>query len=70
LFVSYDDEVEENSTPPDTGLNGEKEEEEEKRVEEEFGDSNESSENEGQTEERKLEFPDTEIKIEHVGGNQ
>jgi len=69
LFVSYDDEVEENSTPTDTSLNGEKEEEE-KRDEEEIGDSNESSENEGRTEERKLEFPDTEIKIEHVGGNQ
>jgi len=68
LFVSYDDEVEENSTPPDTGLNGEKEEE--KRDEEENGDSSESSENEGQNEERKLEFPDTEIKIEHVRGNQ
>lgn len=69
MFVSYDDEVEENSTPPDTGLNGEKEEEE-RRDEEEIGDSNESSENEVQTEEKKLEFPDTEIKIEHVGGNQ
>jgi hypothetical protein len=65
LFVGYDDEVEENSTPPDAGLNGEEEEE---KIGEE--DSNESSENEGQTEERKLEFPDTEIKIEHVRGNQ
>jgi hypothetical protein len=68
VFVSYDDEVEENSKLPDTGLNGEKEEE--KSDEEESGNSNESSENEGQTEERKLEFPDTEIKIEHVRGNQ
>jgi predicted ribosome quality control (RQC) complex YloA/Tae2 family protein len=64
-----DEQNEENSTPPDTGLNGEKEEEE-RRDEEEIGDSNESSENEVQTEEKKLEFPDTEIKIEHVGGNQ
>lgn len=68
MFVACDDEVEENSTPPDTGLNGE--EEEEKRGDEENGDSNESSENEGEAEERKLEFPDTEIKIEHVRGNQ
>ena len=41
-----------------------------KSDEEKVGDSNESSENGGQTEERKLEFPDTEIKIEHVRGNQ
>ena len=69
MCVSYDEEVEENSTPPDTCTNGEKEEKE-KRDEEENGDSNESSKNEGQTEERKLEIPDTEIKIEHVRGNQ
>lgn len=59
---------EENSKSSKIGLNGEKEEE--KRDEEEIGDSNEGSENERQTEEGKLEFPDTEIKIEHVRGNQ
>jgi hypothetical protein len=68
MFVSYGDEVEENSKSSKIGLNGEKEEE--KRDEEEIGDSNEGSENERQTEEGKLEFPDTEIKIEHVRGNQ
>jgi hypothetical protein len=68
MFVSYGDEVGENSKSPNKGLNGEKAEE--SRDEEEIEDSNEGSENEGQTEEGKLEFPDTEIKIEHVRGNQ
>lgn len=68
MFVSCDDVLEENPKSPNIGLNADKEEE--KTDEEESGDNNESSENEGQTEERKLEFPDTEIKIEHIGGSQ
>jgi hypothetical protein len=60
-FVSCAGGTEENTKASNDRVNGEEEEQ--------SSNSNESSENE-ETEEGKLEFPDTEIKIEHVRGNQ
>lgn len=49
-------------------MDGEKEEQ--RRDEDQSSNSSESLENEEQAERGGLEFPDTEIKIEHVKGNQ
>lgn len=59
---------EDNSKPSNNSMNGEKEEQ--KRDEDQSNNSSESSENEEEAERGRLEFPDTEIKIEHVKGNQ
>jgi hypothetical protein len=68
MFVSCDGGTEDNSKLSNVRLNNENEEG--KSNEEQSTNSNESSENEEETEEGKLEFPDTEIKIEHVRGSQ
>lgn len=63
MFVSCDGGTEDNSELSDVKLNDESEEGKRTR-------SNASSENNEETEEGKVEFPDTEIKIEHVRGDQ
>ncbi|XP_023716969.1 nuclear export mediator factor NEMF homolog isoform X3 [Cryptotermes secundus] len=59
---------EDNSKSSNNSMEGEKEEQ--RRDEDQSSNSSESLENEEQVEQGSLEFPDTEIKIEHVGGNQ
>jgi hypothetical protein len=68
MFVSCDDGAEDNSKPSNNSMNGDKEEE--NRDEDQSSNSSENSDNEEEAERGRLEFPDTEIKIEHVKGNQ
>jgi hypothetical protein len=68
MFVSCDDTAEGNSKPSNNSMNGEKEEE--NRDEDHSSKSSENSKNEEEAEQGRLEFPDTEIKIEHVKGNR
>jgi hypothetical protein len=67
-FVSCDDGAEDNSKSPNNSIDGE--EEEQREDGDQSSNSTESLENEDQAEQGRLEFPDTEIKIEHVKGSQ
>jgi hypothetical protein len=68
MFLSCDDGAEDNCKSSNNSMDGEKEEQ---RIDEDqSSSSSESLENGEQAEQGRLEFPDTEIKIEHVKGNQ
>jgi hypothetical protein len=67
MFISCDDGAEDNSESSNNSVDGEKEQ---GLDEDHRSNSGESSENEEQAVQGKLEFPDTEIKIEHVKGHQ
>jgi hypothetical protein len=68
MFISCDGGTEDNTELSNVRLNSKNEEG--KRDEEPSTNSNSCSQDEEETEEGKLQFPDTEIKIEHVRGNQ